>query len=151
MKRENDDYTDIINLPHHVSEIHPPMSLYNRAAQFSPFAALTGYEEQVDEVARFTLCRPELSSDEKELLNEKLRILESCLCDTPSVSVTYFLPDKLKSGGAYMVHRGKVKKIDIYLEKLVFCDKNGISSRTEIPFDSIISIESDVFQLYGIT
>ena len=107
-------YDDIINLPHHQSLTRPHMSAYDRAAQFSPFAALTGYEDAVAETARLTGKKAELDEYGKSDLNERLNIIQDTLDEQPKVSITYFLPDKKKSGGEYVTVSGCVKKIDEY-------------------------------------
>ena len=105
----NGTYDDIINMPHHKSDCHARMSVHDRAAQFSPFAALTGYDAEITETARLTDSRIELSEEEKEILDSKLRRAE----DTKqTVCITCFVPDPHKSGGAYVEIVGRVKKID---------------------------------------
>ena len=103
------DYSDIIDLPHHVSQVHAPMSLLNRAAQFSPFAALTGYGAAIDEAARLTQRRIELSEGEKEALNGKLMALSKRL--PAEATVTYFVPDPRKAGGRYVADTFVVRRI----------------------------------------
>jgi hypothetical protein len=127
-------YDDIINLPHHVSSSRPHMSTLDRAAQFSPFAALTGYDSAVKETARLTDERIELDEDMKAAIDERLLIIQEQLDDQPQVSITYFQPDNRKDGGAYIVANGCVKKLDEY-ERSVFM-MNG----TKIPIDDIIEI-----------
>lgn len=105
-------YDDIINLPHHVSTTRPPMPMSDRAAQFSPFAALSGYGDAVKETARQTTKRIELAEDARAALEEKIRFLADTLSDGPTVEITYFQPDKKKSGGAYVTAVGIVKRID---------------------------------------
>ena len=105
-------YDDIINLPHHVSSTHPHMPMSDRAAQFSPFAALSGYGDAVKETARQTTKRIELAEDARAALEEKIRFLADTLSDDPTVEITYFQPDKKKSGGAYVTAVGIVKRID---------------------------------------
>lgn len=105
-------YDDIIDLPHHVSTTHHRMSMLERAAQFQPFRALTGYEDAVRETARLTDDRVELTEDEKALLDGKLQRLADNLASHPLVTVTYFQPDKKKTGGAYVTTTGQLKKID---------------------------------------
>ena len=107
-------YDDIIHLPHHVSTTHHRMSMLERAAQFQPFRALTGYEDAVRETARLTDDRVELTEDEKALLDGKLQRLADNLASHPLVTVTYFQPDKKKAGGAYVTATGQLKKIDDY-------------------------------------
>lgn len=107
-------YDDIIDLPHHVSTTHHRMSMLERAAQFQPFRALTGYEDAVRETARLTDDRVELTEDEKVLLDGKLQRLADNLANHPLVTVVYFLPDKKKAGGEYVTTTGQLKKIDDY-------------------------------------
>jgi hypothetical protein len=136
---QTNKYDDIINLPHHVSAKHTHMSLIDRAAQFSPFAALTGHNEAIKETARLTDSRIELDEDEKVLLNERLHVISDNLHNQPTVSITYFKPDDKKSGGAYLTACGVVKKIDEYERHIKMV--NG----TIIPFDDIIKIDGDLF------
>ena len=96
------NYEDIINLPHHISSKRPQMSMLDRAAQFSPFAALTGYDDAIHETGRLTDEKIDLSEEEKEALDRKQQILMERLCDHPALTVTYFVPDPKKSGGAYV-------------------------------------------------
>lgn len=105
-------YDDIIHLPHHVSPTHPQMPLSDRAAQFSPFAALTGYEAAIRETERLTTEKVELDEEAKAALDEKLRLLAEHLPERPMVSITYFQPDERKDGGEYLTVTGSVKKID---------------------------------------
>lgn len=102
-------YEEIINLPHHESERHARMSMLDRAAQFSPFAALTGYEAAIEETARLTDSKIELDESEKAVLNQ--RLCEALDCGEP-VHITYFLPDERKAGGAYVCTTGKIMKLD---------------------------------------
>lgn len=135
-------YDDIINLPHHQSATHPHMSSYDRAAQFSPFAALTGYEDAVAETARLTNKKVELDEYGKSALNERLNIIQDTLDKQSKVSITYFLPDKKKSGGEYVTVSGCVKKIDEY-EHIVLMQEGS-----KIPVDDIIEISGDLFALF---
>ena len=105
-------YDDIIRLPHHVSATRPPMPRSDRAAQFMPFRALTGYEDAVHETARLTEERVELTEDEKALLDTKLQRLADRLDSHPQVTLTWFRPDKRKTGGAYVTTTGQIRKID---------------------------------------
>ena len=93
------EYDDIIHLPHHVSRIHPQMSMEDRAAQFSPFAALTGYDAAIVETARLTAQRVELDEYERQALNKKLQFISEHLNEHPKVSITCFVPDARKEGG----------------------------------------------------
>ena len=104
-------YDDIFDLPHHVSERHPQMSMYNRAAQFAPFAALTGHNAAITEAARLTEAEQELSESDAEVLNRKLAYLQS-LDEKPTISVTYFVPDDKKEGGSYHTATGIVKSVE---------------------------------------
>ncbi|MEG2421569.1 MAG: hypothetical protein RSB55_08455, partial [Oscillospiraceae bacterium] len=93
-------YDDMLHLPHHVSEKHPSMPMLDRAAQFSPFAALTGYDAAVKETARLTDRRVELDEGEKEAIDQRLTLVQERLPDPTEVTITYFVPDKKKAGGA---------------------------------------------------
>ncbi len=124
------NYDDIINMPHHVSTKHPKLSMKQRAAQFAPFAALVGYGDAVNETARFTEDRIELTSEEKSIINNKLKELQN----NQKVTVTYFVPDLKKSGGKYVTIIGNVKKIDKNNQYLVLTNKK------EIPLNEIIEI-----------
>ncbi len=119
---DNNKYDDIINLPHHVSKKHPQMSLLNRAAQFSPFAALTGHSAVIQETARLTDSFVELDEDRKEQLNEQLQLIKENLEQKPEIEVTYFEPDPKKDGGAYITTCGRIKKIDEYNHQIIFTD-----------------------------
>ena len=132
-------YDDILLLPHHVSEKHPPMSRLDRAAQFSPFAALTGYEAAVKETARLTDRRIELDESEKGAIDQRLTLVQERLPVPTEVTITYFMPDKKKAGGAYVNISGTVKKIDDY-ERMVIL-RNG----TSIPIDDILHINGELF------
>ena len=118
-------YDDIIDLPHHVSERHPQMSMYNRAAQFAPFAALTGHNAAITEAARLTEAEEELSESDAEVLNRKLAYLQS-LDEKPTISVTYFVPDDKKEGGSYHTATGIVKSVEPDKGVLQFEDSTGI-------------------------
>lgn len=144
MKKESatHDYDDIINLPRPVSLVHPPMPVADRAAQFMPFAALTGYGEAIDETGRRTEERMELDEDECGILDEKLRHLERCTeqfpQQRPMVSVTYFRPDARKGGGAYVTVTGRIRKTDGYERSLIMEDG------TKIPLKEIVALEETV-------
>lgn len=117
-------YKDIIHLPHHRSDKHPHMSSYDRAAQFSPFAALTGFDDEIDETARLTDCRPELTEDELNSLDSAIQQISEL--DKPLIAVTYFVPDVNKSGGSYRVYTGNLRFLDFGEEKLKFVDDTVI-------------------------
>mgnify|MGYP003287594153 CR=1 FL=1 len=140
----DDRYKDIINLPHYQSEKRLHMSNYDRAAQFSPFAALTGHDEAIRETARLTDKRLELDEMTKTMLNEKFNFIMEHIYDQPEITVTYFIPDVSKSGGMYMDFTGKVKKYD-YLNRILYFTDN-----TEIKVDDISEIESEIFPKYEV-
>ena len=133
-------YDDMIYLPNPTPTCKPRMSLHDRAAQFSPFAALTGYEDAVEETARLTDTRLELSEDMKTILNEKLQMIVDNLDSEPVVIITYFVPDKKKSGGAYVDITGIVKEIDEYERCIVMTDKR------KIPIEQIREIDGELFK-----
>ena len=132
-------YDDIINLPHKQSAKRPRMSLLDRAAQFAPFAALTGYDDAVKETARLTDERIEMSEENLNVLNMKYQILVDRLDEEHEVSFTYFVPDGAKSGGAYVTKQGIVKKVDNFERLITLCDG------TRIPMDDILTIDGDIF------
>lgn len=114
MKMASDKYDDIIRLAHHVSASRPQMPVSERAAQFSPFAALTGYEATIRETGRLTEERIDLDEDMAAEVNEKLQMVQERIEEQPEVSITYFLPDQKKAGGAYITVTGRIRKIDQY-------------------------------------
>ena len=120
------NYEDIIHLPHHRSKKHAPMPLIDRAAQFSPFAALTGHDVAIKETARLTDRKIELDEYEIEVLDEKLRTIREHLNTNPEISVTYFQPDERKSGGQYVTVVGNVRKVDEYEQCLLLNDGTRI-------------------------
>lgn len=134
-------YEDIIYFPHHVSEKHPRMSLYDRAAQFSAFAALAGHREAIRETGRLTQPKVELDEDSRRMLDEKLRYLKerSGKQCRPVLSITYFEPDGKKSGGKYNTVKGEINKIKEY-EKIIV-----LEGGEEIPVDEIVDIDGEVF------
>lgn len=140
MTKAEELYADIINLPHHELTTRQRMPLINRAASFSPFAALTGYDETVKETARLTDARIELDEGSKEILNDKLRIAVDHAEEQPEISITYFLPDKKKSGGAYVTIKAVIKRIDEYERFVIFTDKSSI------PIDDIYEIEGEIYK-----
>lgn len=138
-------YDDIIDLPHFVSKKYPQMSMKDRAAQFSPFAALTGYDAAIKETARLTDRRIELDEDVLDKLNERLYILRKVLDDGsvyPEVRITYFEKDLKKDGGKYITVSGRVRKIHEYRNIVIFEDG------TEIPVHDISDIDGDIFNKY---
>lgn len=134
------NYDDIIDLPHHVSETHPPMSRADRAAQFSPFAALTGYDAAVRETARVTERRIELDEGVKAELNARLNCILEHLSEHPQVSITYFMPDEKKSGGAYRTVTGAVRKLDSFAKTLTLTDG------TVVPMEEMVHVEGNLFE-----
>ena len=127
-------YDDIIGLPHHVSATRPHMPMIDRAAQFMPFRALTGYEGAVQETARLTDQKIELSGDEKAALDMKLQRLVDNLGSQPPVTLVYFRPDEKKSGGAYVTAAGRLKKIDQHMGVLI------LTGGERIPIEDIFEI-----------
>ena len=123
------EYDDIINLPHHVSRKHPQMSIHDRAAQFAPFAALTGHGEAIAETARLTDRKIELDDYERLKLDEKLLILQEHIMEMPEISVTYFCPDEKKEGGKYVTVTKALRKINEVERTLVMED--GMQIRIE--------------------
>ena len=128
-------YDDIIHLPHHTSPRHPRMSRRDRAAQFAPFSALTGYDGVIDETARLTNGKIHLSEEAKELLDMKQKVLAEILHTRPEITVTYFLPDAKKSGGSYQTFTGNLKQIDTVEQLLLFVGGQ------KIPTDQILNID----------
>lgn len=135
-------YEDIINLPHRVSSKRPQMSLRERAAQFAPFAALTGHDEAIKETARLADERIKLDESTLAILNDKIQIILDNLDIAPEVTVTYFKPDNKKSGGAYIDHTGVVKRIDDIEKIVIFTDK------VIIPIEDIIDIQGAFFSSF---
>lgn len=125
--RGDKGYEDIIYLPHPVSRNHPPMPMGDRAAQFAPFAALTGYEEAVEEAARLTECRIELDRDRIEELDRELRRLREHIKERPEADIVCFKADERKTGGALVTLSGRVKKIDEYEGRLIMADGSVIA------------------------
>ena len=135
-----DKYEDIINLPHHVSTNHPQMSIEARAAQFAPFAALTGYDTAIKETDRLTDERIEIDEGLKSLLNSRLQIITQNIKDNPEIAFTYFVYDKKKSGGKYISTTGKVKKVDMAEQYII------LDNKTKIPINDVINITGNLFK-----
>ena len=133
-------YDDIIHLPHHVSTEHPHMPLRDRAAQFSPFAALVGYEDIIAESARRTSAKRELDESEKAELDRRLAVVASHLSEKPEIEVEYFVRDARKEGGEYVSRKGIVARILPVARKLVLADG------TVIPFVDISDIDGELFR-----
>lgn len=136
-------YADIINLPHPTSKRHPRMSAINRAAQFSPFAALTGYDAAIRESSRLTGKRRILCDEEKAQISEKLQLLSESE-DKNSITVLHFVMDALKDGGTYCETVGEFYRVDKDRGEVV------LSDGTRIPIESIDGISGLVFDKYGI-
>ena len=135
-----DLYEDIINLPHHVSKTRPQMPMSDRAAQFAPFAALTGHAAAIQETARLTDQKIELDEDTKAELDRRQAILLEHIAEQPEVTITWFCPDEKKSGGAYVVTVGRLKRVDETAGTLRLAD--GMT----IALDEIVDLQSDLFQ-----
>lgn len=141
---ENFPYEDIVNLPPHISKKHPQPTMMDRAARFAPFAAITGYEEMVLEEARITEERIDLDEGTLSILNEKLNMIQEFIDEEPEVTITYFEPDKKKSGGAYIDITGTVKRIDEYEHLVIMTDGK------KIRIEDIYGLESDLFYSLGV-
>lgn len=134
MNNYNGEYEDIINLPRHISKKHPQMSLEVRSAQFAPFSALTGYDEQIQETSRITNKKKEINEEMKMILDEKLQIIQQEINKKPKITVTYFIPDSKKDGGKYATITGKVIKIDKFKQLII------LENKIEIPIKEICEI-----------
>ena len=134
-------YKDIINLPHKQSSKRPHMSLLDRAAQFAPFAALTGYDDAIKETGRLTDERIEMSEEKLAALNARYQILTDNLREEPEVTITYFVPDIYKTGGSYVTKTGVMKKLDTYERLITMVDG------TRIFMDDVLTLEGDIFSV----
>ena len=139
----NSKYNEIMDLPHHVSKTRPQMPTSDRAAQFAPFAALTGYDDAVKETGRLTDDKIELEESSLNELNAKIQLLRENLADAPEITFTYFKPDERKAGGAYLTTTGTVKKLDDYERQIVLQDG------TKLPMDDIWDMEGELFSILG--
>lgn len=135
---EENKYKNIINLPHPNSKKHPRMSLHDRSAQFAPFAALTGYEEEIQETARVTFNKLQLDEEKKEELDEKLKMIKQNNIENSNITITYFVKDERKDGGEYVTERGNIKKIDEFKHIIVL--ENG----TVIQMENIVEINMNI-------
>lgn len=133
-------YDDIINLPYHESKKHPRMSNEARAAQFAPFAALTGYDDAIKETARLTSERIEINEELKVILDAKLQIIHDKVSAKPEVTFTYFVPDTKKDGGEYVTVMGNVIKIDEFNQKVI------LENKAEIPISEIVEITGEILK-----
>ena len=136
-----EQYKDIIDLPHHVSKTRPQMPMSDRAAQFAPFAALTGYDSAIKETGRLTDERIELDVEALSALDMKYQLLMEALDEAPEVTITYFQPDERKAGGKYVSAVGAVKKIDDFERRITMQDG------AKIPMDDVLSIEGELFSV----
>ena len=137
--RMNNRYDEIINLPHHVSKTRPQMPMSDRAAQFAPFAALTGYDAAIKETGRLTDERIELDEEALTALDRKYQLLMDALNEEPEIEITYFKPDERKSGGEYVTVIGAVKKVDDFERQITMQDG------AKIPMDDVLSIDGKLF------
>ena len=135
----NGKYDEIMGLPHHVSKTRPQMPMADRAAQFAPFAALTGYDAAIKETGRLTDERIELDVEALSALDMKYQLLMEALDEAPEVTITYFQPDERKAGGKYVSAVGAVKKIDDFERRITMRDG------TRIPMDDVLSIDGELF------
>ena len=141
-RRFSHEYDDIIDLPHHTSSKHPRLPMSSRAAQFAPFAALTGFEGVIAEEGRLTDSFTELDDDMKEDIDLKLELLGGMIGDSPEATFTYFVPDSRKEGGSYRTVTGRIKKIDD-IERIII-----LKSGTRIRIDDLFSITGELFREY---
>ena len=135
----NRKYNEIMGLPHHVSKTRPQMPMSDRAAQFAPFAALTGYDAAIKETGRLTDEKIELDVEALSALDMKYQLLMEALDEAPEVTITYFQPDERKAGGKYVSAVGTVKKIDDFERRITMRDG------TRIPMDDVLSIDGELF------
>ena len=135
----NGKYDEIMGLPHHVSKTRPQMPMSDRAAQFAPFAALTGYDAAIKETGRLTDERIELDVEALSALDMKYQLLMEALDEAPEVTITYFQPDERKAGGKYVSAVGTVKKIDDFERRITMRDGK------RIPMDDVLSIDGELF------
>lgn len=144
-----DDYSDIIDRPYHGVSSHRPMSMEGRAAQFAPFAALTGHNAAIEETARLTSGLLERTPEQLQELSRKLAYAIS-LPRKPEITITYFVPDSRKSGGAYVQINGKVKKVEVTDTSATSAgspfNRLILTDNTEIPLDSVYDITGDIFK-----
>ena len=142
MSEQKNPYEDILTLPHHKAANRPQISMHDRAAQFAPFAALTGFDGVIAETGRMTEKKIELSDSEKLLLDQKLTLIDDAIQNgyAPLVTASYFVPDTKKDGGSYQEYTGKVRQVDRVERKLVFFAANERSAGKEIGMDAILEI-----------
>ncbi len=136
MNETNFKYNDIINLPRHISKNRRHMSNHDRAAQFMPFAALTGFGAMINETSRLTSQKHELNGEELRLLNQHLNLIIENIREKPEISVTYFISDKRKSGGRYETFSGNVRRVDTFNKEIIF------TNNFTIKIEDILMIET---------
>lgn len=148
MENEKNPYADIIHLPHHKAANRPHMSMYDRAAQFSLFAALSGFDGIIAETGRMTDRRIELSESERSLLDQKLTLIDDVIQDGyhPEIAVEYFVADQRKDGGEYREYTGKVRQIDTVARTIVFLAENGRSAGKTISVEEIKAIRGELVE-----
>ena len=139
MNYSEQKYGDILNMPHHVSATRPQMPMSDRAAQFAPFAALTGYDSAIKETRRLTDERIELDEEALTALDRKYQLLMEALDEAPEVTITYFQPDERKAGGKYVSAVGTVKKVDDFERRVTMQDG------ARIPMDDVLNIDGELF------
>ena len=146
MPEQKTPYADILMLPHHKAANRPHMSMHDRAAQFSPFAALTGFDGVIAETGRMTDQKAELSESQMILLDQKLALIDDAIRDgdRPMITAVYFVPDARKDGGSYQEYTGKVQQVDSAERKLVFLAANERSAGRDISIDVIREIHGEV-------
>ena len=137
----NEKYDEIMSLPHHVSKTRPQMPMSDRAAQFSPFAALAGYDSAIRETGRLTDEKIELDEESLTALNVRYQMLMDVLAEGPEVRITYFKPDERKAGGAYVTITGAIRKIDDFEQIIIMQDG------TRIPMGDVLSLEGELFSV----
>ena len=135
----NRKYNEIMGLPHHVSKTRSQMPMSDRAAQFAPFAALTGYDSAIKESGRLTDERIELDEEALAALDMKYQLLMDTFDNAPEVTITYFQPDERKAGGKYITATGTVKKVDDFERRITMQDGS------KIPMDDVLNIDGELF------
>ena len=140
LKGNTNKYDDILNLPHPESKKHPRMSMHDRAAQFSPFSALTGHDAAIKETARLTDAFIFLDETVKSGLDQRLGLILEKLSERPRVMITYFRKDEKKTGGSYEIAEGTIRKVDFYDRVIVMED------RSKIPLDYLVDLDSEIFE-----
>lgn len=139
-------YADIIDLPHHQSKSHPHMSLYNRAAQFAAYKALSGYEDMIDEEVRLIDKRVELEETDRDILNRKFTLIRNVIAngEIPVITFTYFVPDEKKAGGKYISKTDGVKRTDTINQKVILKSRRQSGINESIPINDIVDIQGEI-------